>query len=169
MTTFAEEPALLPEAPERVAQAKPDLRLVSRNGPGQRGPVVVVVARDVVAALVRLEQRGFELLSPSEEVGGVTSALDLVFACFDEALEGELSDRLEHREPGLAPFALITPEEALLGQAADRIVRSDGRIVELENGRCGGEGEAAHEHAETSQSGLIDWIKEPVTPIDCAR
>ena len=115
---FRKQASHLPEAPERVAQAKGRFGRAVLDGPGQGGPKVAVLDVQAVEEplSVRARQAGSGRLG---EVPVQTGMLlgdrgrDLEFR---QSLQGELADHQQHRETRVA-VRLVLPDQALIHQS----------------------------------------------------
>jgi hypothetical protein len=84
----------------------------------------VLSLKPIEPPLVPDRQLRFRRLGHGQEIGGVT-ALDLIrFPGLLEFGHGELSDRLQHREPEVIGFSL-SPDQALVHQGAQHVQHVD--------------------------------------------
>src|SRR5262245_58625014 len=115
--------ARVPVPPERGAHAQADLDLVSVERPLQRRAQVVVLLLQPLepGALLGADQLGFAGLGQLEEEAGVPRLDMLRLSTRGQALSSELADGFQHREAWLAPRSLVGPQQALLGERAERV------------------------------------------------
>jgi hypothetical protein len=94
----------LPEPPQRGRQPQGGLDLAGALGPGQRGPEVVVLGGHRVEprgpVLTEQERRG--PTGQGQEMLGVPTGHLVGLRRLGQKLLGELPDRLQHEEAGLA-------------------------------------------------------------------
>ncbi len=127
-----------PELDEWDPEAEGGDGIALGREPGHRGAHVRVVGLDSIRppAPVVSARRVLPLLDQFETPVRVTAASGSLVGAGGELFQAELSDRLEHDEPGLAGRALQSAQKALGDQRRDAVKDGGGQ-------RCGAEGDKA--------------------------
>ena len=119
-----------------------------------------------VESLARAGKTGLEPFDRRQHQLRVAATELIHLSSFRETLERELADRLEHCKPMLAVLALEAPDEALVGQALERLDGVDARLVLAQELLGGRDREASDEGAESTKASLVGGGEELVAPVD---
>jgi hypothetical protein len=164
-----EIPAHLPEAPQRGAHAERRLGRPGLDGPAERGPQVVMVLLEPVEhfTLRGAHDAARRRLGEADEVACVPGAQVVPAAELHRLLDGELADRLQHREAWVAADPLRLADEALLDERGQRVEAGTAEVASAHRLDCV-KPAPADEDRKARKEGPIGLFQHVVAPGDGA-
>src|SRR5918999_1751094 len=164
-----EKPSLQPEPPDGRGGVQAGVRIPGSLGPVQRGSQVVMLPfhpgepHDPIL----LDQVALSLLCQVPEVLGVAAPDLILLSGRGETLHGELPDRLQHGEPGLAIPGLSRPRHAVIRQILEPVENP-----QVEAGPADDlsrfEAPAAAEDSQAGDQALRLGVEQVMAPLDRA-